>query len=742
MNRFFQLLNNLKIRSKLLGGYTVTVLTALLTGGALIVFQVEKTIQANIESELTNATAAILNMVETAAATSIKNHLRAVAEKNREIVAMIYGEFRAGKRSEEQAKALCRNILFSQVIGKTGYIFCASSDAIAVEHPNPGVAGKKFSEPAFVRQMMQKKNGYLEYDWQNPEDKGVRPKAMYMSYFEPWDWIIAVSSYREEFRELVRVEDFRDSILGMRFGTSGYAYINDSRGNLVVHPFLSGNYYDARDQDGHYWVRRICEMKTGKAVYTWQNPGDSRPREKLVIFNYLPGYDWIIASASYLDEIYAPLNTVKTVIIAIVVLMSALVFALSFWINASVVRPLRALMNRFDQGASGNFTVRMPVRSTDEIGQLAVYFNRFMDKLQVYSRDLRAEIAEKKRNEQALKLSEEMFSKAFHSSPSGMFIASLDSGKVINVNDSFLKITRRALLDLIGRKLMSLAFFRRREDGRALFRDIRERRPVANREIRFLTATGEERQGLVSGEAVALWGEACILGAVSDITESRRLEREILDISQNERRKIAMALHDDLCPQLIGIEVMTKMLGQRLKARGSELSDDAGRTGKIRGLILESIEKTRTLSRGLSPVNLDNHSFNDSLADLARYVEEVFGISCRVSSMPAHGAAQPFEDNNTATHVYYIAHEAVHNAAKHAGCSTVRIRLKQYENAIRLTVTDNGKGCDPRPGHRGLGIRIMAYRAGRIGASLTINRADASGTRVCLELPAIAEEPP
>ena len=718
-----------------MGGYTVSFLTALLIGGGIIIFQVEAAIESHIESELTNTTATILNMVETAAATSIKNHLRAVAEKNLEIVRAIHSDFKGGKTSEADAKALCRKILFSQTIGKTGYIFCGSSQSGAVEHPNPGVVGKNFAHRAFVRRMMAKKAGYLEYDWKNPEDDAFRPKAMYMAYFEPWDWIIAASSYREEFRELVNVDDFKESILGLRFGKSGYAFINDSQGNLIVHPFMTGNYYNARDKDGNYFVQNMCEMKTGKAVYTWKNPGESRAREKLVIFNYIPAYDWIIASATYLDEIYAPLKTIKSIIIAIVLLISVLVFTFSFWIHSSVVRPLRALMNRFDQGASGNFNVRMPVRSKDEIGQLAGYFNRFMDTLEVSSRELREEIAQKRQSEQALRLSEEMFSKAFRSSPSGMFIAGLANGKIINVNDSFLKITGFTLLDLIGCDLKTLPFFEKREQGRALFRDIRERRPVTNREIRFLTATGEKRQGLVSCERVYLWGEDSLLGAVADITESRRLEREILDAGQNERRKIAMSLHDDLCPQLIGIEVMIKMLRQRLAEKGCDPSEEAGRAGKIRDLILDAVEKTRTLSRGLSPVNLEARRFNDSLEALARYVQKVFAIDCTLAGTPDAEFGQPFADNNVATHVYYIAHEAVHNAVKHARCSAIRIYLAREPDRISLVVTDNGQGYDPPSGHTGMGIRIMLYRAGRINGILTIDKAADTGTRVCLDLP-------
>ena len=453
--------------------------------------------------------------------------------------------------------------------------------------------------------MIKMKTGYLEYDWKNPEEKNLKPKAMYMSYFEPWDWIIAVSTYREEFNELINISDFRESILGLTFGKTGYAYIHDSQGNLIVHPFMIGNYFDSRDREGRYFVRDICEQKNGKTVYTWKNPGETLAREKMVIFRYIPEYDWIVASASYLDEIFAPLKMIRNIIFSIVFLTCVLVFSASLWINATVIVPLQTLMNRFAMGASGDFTVRMPVESTDEIGQLADYFNKFMDRLNRY-------VDERKKSEKALRL----------------------------------------------------------------------------------------------------------------------LEREILTISERERQKIAMDLHDDLCPQLIGIEVMTKMLQQRLgeKQRVDPLASEADRVGKIRGLILDAIEKTRGLSRGLAPVNLVDRGFDVSLEELAAYVREVFHISCTLSC----DRAQPFEDNSMATHAYYIAHEAVHNAVKHSKADLIRICLTNQTKTVTLTIQDNGLGLgSPKPG---MGIRIMSYRANRIGALLGFEKSPEGGTLVRLEL--------
>ncbi len=611
----YQFFRNLKIRSKLLGGYTLIFVLATLVGGTVIYQQVRTTIEANIESELTNATAAIQNMVQTAAATSIKNHLRAIAEKNREIVQAIYNDFLLGLTTEKEAKDLCRKILFSQSIGKTGYIFCANSDSIAIEHPKPGVAGKNFSNRAFVHSMIKMKTGYLEYDWKNPEDDALKPKAMYMSYFEPWDWIIAVSTYREEFNALINISDFRDSILSLTFGKTGYAYIHDSLGNIIVHPFMTGNYYDSQNRDGRYFVRDICAKKNGKTVYIWKNPGETLAREKMVIFRYIPEYDWIVCSATYMDEIFAPLKTVRNIIFSIVFLTCVLVFSTSLWINATVIGPLQTLMKRFAMGSSGDFNIRMPVESTDEIGQLADYFNKFMDRLNRY-------VSERKKSETALRL----------------------------------------------------------------------------------------------------------------------LEREILTISERERQRIAMDLHDDLCPQLIGIEVMTKMLQQRLEKKesadpialkvASEVPSEADRAGRIRALILDAIEKTRGLSRGLAPVNLVDRGFDVSLEELAAYVREVFHIACTLSCY-----TQAFEDNSMATHAYYIAHEAVHNAVKHSKADLIRICLTNQTKTVTLTIADNGIGLgSPKPGS-GMGIRIMSYRANRIGALLGFEKTPEGGTLVRLELP-------
>ena len=397
---------DLRIRHKLLAGYSVVFILCLALGSMVVYSVVRHTLERNIESELQNTTTTILNMVRTSAATSIKNYLRALAEKNRELVAHFYQQALDGTLTEDEAKQRAREILLRQTIGKTGYIYCLVSDGYMDVHPKAELLGIDLTRHAFIEEQQRRKEGYLEYDWKNPGETHSRPKALYMTYFEPWDWIISVSSYREEFRELVNVDDFRESILSLRFGRTGYSYVIDEQGNMVLHPRVSGNYLHAKDRDGNEFIREICDRRSGKITYWWLNPGEARAREKLVIFNHIPEFKWIVASSSYLDEFYEPLKHMRTLIVASIAISFILVLPLTLRISSSITGPLQELMKHFSSGAAGDYHVRMGPESRDEIGLLASYFNQFMERLEAYSADLKTEIREREKAEDAIRKSE------------------------------------------------------------------------------------------------------------------------------------------------------------------------------------------------------------------------------------------------------------------------------------------------------------------------------------------------
>ncbi|MEI6153850.1 MAG: ATP-binding protein [Deltaproteobacteria bacterium] len=219
---------------------------------------------------------------------------------------------------------------------------------------------------------------------------------------------------------------------------------------------------------------------------------------------------------------------------------------------------------------------------------------------------------------------------------------------------------------------------------------------------------------------ITMSGEDEILGIIRDITERRRLEKQVLQISDWEQQRIGQDLHDSLCQQLAGVAFLGKVLQHKLTARSFEEANDAG---EIVSLIDDAITQTKGFARGLDPVRLEADGLMAALSELARNVEKMFGISCRFEF------DQPvlIHDNMMATHLYRIVQEAVNNAMKHGKATEIVIRLGSMNGTAFLTVKNSGLGFRRgTKGKKGMGLSIMKHRAGMIGASLDI-RSDING---------------
>ncbi len=390
---------NLPIRYKIFFSFIIVVAITTLSSGFFLEVRVRDIIEANITSELENSSSSILDAIRTTTSVSIKNRLRGISEKNYDITSYFYNQQINGQLSEKEAKAKAVAVLLSQTIGRTGYIYCINSTGVIKVHPEPSLHNKDISSFGFIKQQMTTKEGYLEYMWKNPNDPEERSKALYMVYFEPWDWIISVSSYREEFKDLINVADFRDSVLNRRFGVTGYSYLIDLKGNLILHPKLEGtNIFDSVDANGRMFIQELCRQKNGSIIYPWKNPDELVARNKLVIFNHIPEYGWIIASTRYLEEIYQPVAAIRTIIFSTIFLTLMIALLLTFWISSLITEPLKHLMAKLDLGANGDLSVRMEVNTTEEIGKLAVYFNAFVERLELHHRELEKLVKERTRS--------------------------------------------------------------------------------------------------------------------------------------------------------------------------------------------------------------------------------------------------------------------------------------------------------------------------------------------------------
>jgi PAS domain S-box-containing protein len=226
---------------------------------------------------------------------------------------------------------------------------------------------------------------------------------------------------------------------------------------------------------------------------------------------------------------------------------------------------------------------------------------------------------------------------------------------------------------------------------------------------------------------VKLADKRVFTGFVRDITERKRaeeLERALLQISEREQMRIGQDLHDGLGQHLTGIELMSEVLEQNLSAR--KLPAEADRAGAIARHVRDAISQTRMLARGLSPFVLGSEGLVSALKELADRTQEVFHVPCEFQTQGIISLSE-----TAANHLHRIAQEAVSNAIKHGKARRIDIRLEQAGATVTLTVKDDGTGIpNVLPEKRGIGLRIMEYRAGMIGATLSITRHAAGGTVV------------
>jgi PAS domain S-box-containing protein len=212
---------------------------------------------------------------------------------------------------------------------------------------------------------------------------------------------------------------------------------------------------------------------------------------------------------------------------------------------------------------------------------------------------------------------------------------------------------------------------------------------------------------------------------VRNITERRRLEQEILDVSTRERQTIGRDLHDGLGQELTGVALMLRGLATRIQ---KECPDSVVPVNEIVTLVNQSIDTARALARGLLPVNKERGGLSTALRALTDRSRDLYGVEARFQAEVSEDLAL---NEATASHLFRIAQEALTNTARHAGATAVAIYLTVTKTRFSLRITDDGIGMDDAAGSAsGMGLKIMKYRAAMIGAKIEIGPNDPHGTVV------------
>jgi PAS domain S-box-containing protein len=315
----------------------------------------------------------------------------------------------------------------------------------------------------------------------------------------------------------------------------------------------------------------------------------------------------------------------------------------------------------------------------------------------------------------------------------GAMVAVLDrEGCIVRFNRTCEQVTGQKFEQARGQQIWDL--FRvpsEKERFQVLLQKVCEEQVRAEHETSWIAADGSHRTIAWSAAVLpAVKGNPTyIIVSGIEISERKRLEKTVLEISEREQRRIGQDLHDGLGQHLTGIAFMSKVQEQKL---AEKQAPEATEAAKIVQLVNDAILKTRELSRGLLPVVSDAKGLMSALRLYATEIEDLFGVACRFQCEEE----VLIHDESMATHLYRIAQEAVNNAIKHGRPSSVAIRLSSGEGNGTLLIQDDGKGIDsPGARHTGVGLHIMNYRAGMIGGSLEVRRGTPRGTVVICRFP-------
>ena len=353
------------------------------------------------------------------------------------------------------------------------------------------------------------------------------------------------------------------------------------------------------------------------------------------------------------------------------------------------------------------------------------------------------DVTDARRSEEALRFSEDKFAKAFQSSPLRVSISTLEEGRFVEVNETFLRDHGFRREQVIGRTSPELGLWADPTQRRRLVDAVRRNGMVRDYEFAGQLRDGRIQTTSISAEVIQVGGEACLLAVATDVTERKEAEEKarrsraelralaarLLLVREEERTRIAREIHDELGQALTGLKLDLAWLKQRV--------DDGGELSEWVQSIVQRIDGTidsvRRIATDLRPSILDHLGLVAAIEWQAQEFERRTGVRAHVRVSRPDVAL----DDVRATAVFRMLQETLTNVARHAGATRVDIDLTVGNVDLALDVRDDGRGITPSEiaGGRSLGLVGLRERAIACGGMLDIRGMPGRGTQVSVRIP-------
>ncbi|MCP4718407.1 MAG: PAS domain S-box protein [Desulfobacteraceae bacterium] len=548
---------------------------------------------------------------------------------------------------------------------------------------------------------------------------------------------VAQVTEHEEFLRLYNITNIaagtkkaqRDAIrqlASVQIGSRGYVYILDMTGKVIFHPEKALMGKNISNED---WFLSMLKQAQGSMSYQWQ--GESH----LGMFSFFELWGWIVVATDPLSEIYGPMNQARKYILALAVLGSVGISMLIILLTRRLVWPLGMLVQGAKQVGRGDLSIRVPIASHDEIGQLSKAFNTM-------SGDLRKSLG-------ALKQSEQYFRALTENSSDLIALLSPEQGQINYLSPSITRLLGFRSKALKGSHFSQLMINDSRESFSGFLADLNKNpQAILFREFAFLNKEGDVRILEISGRNLTrVPGVEGIVVNSRDMTTRKKIEDELkasefrlhqlssrlISAQEDERKRLSVELHDEVGQSLAVLKLKVILLEEGLSPDQSEGKKECE---AMVTYIDQTIENVRRLSKDLTPSTIEDLGLSAALMWLIDTIKQHYTIRADIHL----DALDQDLSLDSQILVYRIFQEAISNAVRHSSADSLTLTGNHSGNNLVFSIEDNGLGFDFEVNDRhleqkGLGLPTMQERARMLGGQFNLKTAPGKGTVLQFSFP-------
>jgi len=348
------------------------------------------------------------------------------------------------------------------------------------------------------------------------------------------------------------------------------------------------------------------------------------------------------------------------------------------------------------------------------------------------------DVTERKRAVEALRKSEENFSKAFTQGPMALTLTSAKDHRYLDVNVAFELLTGWRRDEVLGRTPLDLGIWVDPPQRLEFAQQVLAKGRIREWEVRYRTKDGVERVGLGAGELIQIGDESCILSVVADITERKRAEealsglnRKLIEAQEQERARIGRELHDDIGQRLAMLVIEL----EQLHADPLVLPEGRSRMVELQKQTSDIAADVQSLSHELHSAKLQYLGIAAAIRGFCREFGKQRNVEIDFQTHDLPGPLSP----DVSLCLFRVLQEALHNSAKHSGVRHFEVRLWGTSDEIHLTVSDSGSGFDSKAAKQGpgLGLVSMEERLKLVQGTLSVDSQAQRGTTIHARVPIV-----